>query len=47
MSENSGEQTIVCQGCGSNWLINSSNKVQIVARLVECPLCEPKWEGET
>ena len=33
-----GEQTITCEGCGSKWaVIGVSN--QIVARLVECPLC--------
>jgi len=32
------EQTINCEGCGSKWvLIGVGN--QIVARLVECPLC--------
>jgi hypothetical protein len=42
MTENPGEQTIECQGCGSKWLVISSNGVRIIARLVECPLCERK-----
>ena len=33
-------QVVVCEGCGSKWVINASNHVGIVARLVECPLCE-------
>jgi len=38
------EQTITCEGCGSKWaLVGIGN--QIVARLVECPLCiEEKME---
>jgi len=37
------EQTITCEGCSSKWItIGVSN--QIVARLVECPLCAEKEE---
>jgi len=35
----SGEQTIVCEGCGSKWKV-IRNSTSVVARLVECPLCE-------
>jgi hypothetical protein len=35
-------QIIVCQGCGSKWLVIASNRTRIVARLVECALCENK-----
>jgi hypothetical protein len=35
-------QVLVCGGCGNKWLIISSNHASIVARLVECPLCENK-----
>jgi len=33
-----GEQTIRCEGCGSKWVFVGIGS-QIVARLVECPLC--------
>ncbi len=39
------EQEIVCEGCGSKWLVISTNCVQIIARLTECPLCERKEEA--
>ncbi len=41
-----GEQAILCEGCGSKWLINASNNVKITVRLIECPLCENPsyWE---
>jgi len=32
------EQTITCEGCGSKWVFVGVGS-QIVARLVECPLC--------
>ena len=32
------EQTITCEGCGSKWCFVGVGS-QIVARLVECPLC--------
>jgi hypothetical protein len=35
-------QIIVCQGCGCKWLVIASNRTRIVARLVECALCENK-----
>ena len=36
-----GEQTITCEGCGSKWAIIGVGN-QVVARLVECPLCAEK-----
>jgi len=36
-----GEQTIKCEGCDSKWAIIGVGN-QIVARLVECPLCAEK-----
>jgi len=36
-----GEQTIACEGCGSKWAVIGVGN-QIVARLVECPLCAEK-----
>lgn len=36
-----GKQTITCEGCGSKWVIVGVGN-QIVARLVECPLCVEK-----
>jgi hypothetical protein len=39
---NTEGQVIYCLGCGSKWLIIASNKVGVVARSVECPLCENK-----
>ncbi|MFH0748706.1 MAG: hypothetical protein V1915_02140 [Candidatus Bathyarchaeota archaeon] len=38
MKENSGEQTLVCDGCGSKWRI-IRGPTAVVARLIECPLC--------
>ena len=35
------KQTIVCDGCGSKWVVIDVGN-QIVARLVECPLCAEK-----
>jgi len=35
------EQTIKCEGCGSKWAFVGAGN-QIVARLVECPLCAEK-----
>jgi hypothetical protein len=32
------EQWIICEGCGSKWRFVGVGS-QIVARLVECPLC--------
>ena len=32
------EQTITCEGCGSKWAVIGVGN-QVVARLVECPLC--------
>ena len=33
-----GKQIVICEGCGSRWaLIGVGN--QLVATLVECPLC--------
>jgi hypothetical protein len=32
------EQTICCEGCGSKWAFVGIGS-QIVARLLECPLC--------
>jgi hypothetical protein len=42
-----GEQTIECVGCGSKWLVISSNGVRVLARLAECPLCGQKDRTET
>jgi len=39
LSGSPGEQTIVCEGCGSKWKI-IRNSTAIIARLIECPLCE-------
>jgi len=39
VSKASGEQTIVCEGCGSKWLVIASSKARVLSRLVECPLC--------
>jgi hypothetical protein len=41
LKDSSGEQTLVCEGCGSKWRIIRSES-GVVARLVECPLCELK-----
>ena len=35
------KHTIACEGCGSKWVIVGVGN-QIVARLVECPLCAEK-----
>ncbi len=45
MSGDSGEQALECLGCGSKWIVISSNGVSIIARLAECPLCERKTEA--
>ena len=38
------DQKISCEGCGSKWVVIGIGS-QIVARLVECPLCsEDKLE---
>lgn len=37
------KQTITCEGCGCRWAIMGGGN-QIVARLVECPLCAEKEE---
>ena len=38
------EQTVKCEGCGSKWVLIGVGG-QIVARLVECPVCtEEKME---
>ena len=33
-----GDQKVICKGCGSKWVFVGVGS-QIVARLVECPLC--------
>jgi len=43
MSEKSG-QIIECVGCGSKWHVDVG--VSVIAKLKECPLCEPKAEGK-
>ena len=35
------KQIIECEGCGSKWAIIGVGN-QVVARLVECPLCAEK-----
>ncbi len=38
-------QIVVCEGCGSRWVIGlSSNEASVVAKLKECPLCGPLKE---
>ncbi len=37
------EQVVECRGCGSKWSVNVGG--QILAVLLECPLCEQKQEG--
>ena len=32
------EQTVTCEGCGSKWAVIGVSD-EIVARLLECPLC--------
>jgi hypothetical protein len=34
-------QIIVCEGCGSKWRVEiAKGRASVIARLVECPLCE-------
>jgi hypothetical protein len=34
-------QVIVCEGCGSKWCVDiAKGRDSVIARLVECPLCE-------
>jgi hypothetical protein len=34
-------QIIVCEGCGSRWRVEiAKGRASVIARLVECPLCE-------
>ena len=34
-------QIIVCDGCGSRWRVEiAKGRASVIARLVECPLCE-------
>ena len=34
-------QIIVCEGCGSKWCVDiAKGRASVIARLVECPLCE-------
>jgi hypothetical protein len=36
-------QVIVCEGCGSKWCVDiAKGRASVIARLVECPLCEEK-----
>jgi len=35
------KQRITCEGCGSKWAVIGVGN-QVVARLVECPLCAEK-----
>jgi hypothetical protein len=40
-------QAVVCQGCGSVWIVNvAKGHAVIVAKLQECPLCELKQEDK-
>ena len=35
------DQVIVCEGCGSKWRVEiAKGRASVIARLVECPLCE-------
>jgi hypothetical protein len=37
----SEDQIIVCEGCGSRWRVDiAKGRASVIARLVECPLCE-------
>jgi transcription elongation factor Elf1 len=39
----SEDQSIVCEGCGSRWRVDiARGRASVIARLVECPLCEQK-----
>ncbi len=40
-------QIILCESCGSKWLIPASKKASIIARLLECPLCTKEETMET
>ena len=40
MSEHSEEQLIECLGCGSLWLIDFTDNAKIIAKLMQCPLCD-------
>ena len=36
-------QIIVCEGCGSKWCVDiAKGRASVIAKLVECPLCEEK-----
>ena len=36
-------QIIVCEGCGSKWCVDiAKGSASVIAKLVECPLCEEK-----
>ena len=45
MSEHSGEQLIECHGCGSLWLIDFATFAKIIAKLMQCPICELTQEA--
>jgi hypothetical protein len=37
----SEDQVIFCEGCGSRWRVDiARGRASVIARLVECPLCE-------
>lgn len=37
----SEDQIIACEGCGSKWCVDiAKGRASVIARLVECPLCE-------
>ena len=38
------EQKVSCEGCGTNWCFVGVGN-QIVARIVECPLCSDRKVG--
>jgi hypothetical protein len=40
-------QIIVCEGCGSRWRVEvAKGRASVIARLVECPLCDETLEFE-
>ena len=37
----SGDQVVVCEGCGSKWRVDiAKGRASVIAKLEECPLCE-------
>jgi len=35
------KQVVTCEGCGCKWLVDiAKGRASVIARLLECPLCE-------